>query len=121
MQRIKTSGLRPVLFLMTDKGIEEQNAKGCNAQHSGKKPKRRNTVTDVEGWGAGKVKTMKRSNQQGHMICLALNTIITSLFNCNKRLSYLGNDMFGNHLIKIGYSEKTGVLHLCRRLLLLFI
>lgn len=41
---------------MTGQGIEELNAKGCNAQRSGKKPKRINTVTDVEGWGAGKVK-----------------------------------------------------------------
>lgn len=38
-----------VLFLMTGKGIEELNAKGCNPQHSGKKPKRSHVVTDVEG------------------------------------------------------------------------
>lgn len=60
IQRIKTSGLRAVLFLTTGKGIEELNAKGCNPQHSGKKPKRRNAVTDVEGWGAGKVKNYEK-------------------------------------------------------------
>lgn len=49
-----------VPLVMTGKGAEELNAKGCNPRHARKKAERRNAVTDVEGHGVGKFKSYER-------------------------------------------------------------
>ena len=95
-----------VPLVMTCKGAEELNARGCNPRYAGTKDERRNAITDEKDRMLANSKTMKGSNQWKNMTCLALNTIITKLFNCIKVLPYLLNDTSENYLIKIGYSEK---------------